>query len=92
MTHDLWQALTSLEGGKSSAAEARACLATLWDEVRLCPLCARICRVLLPKTLRHDTCLQRDILLALLCCSCYTYLPSACVLRAQVKVLVPSLQ
>ena len=37
VTIDLWQALTSLEGGKSSAAEARACLATLWDEVRLRP-------------------------------------------------------
>ena len=40
--HALRQALAALEGGKSSVVEARACLATLWDEVRLCPLCASI--------------------------------------------------
>lgn len=54
MTHGLWQALTSLEGGKSSAAEARACLATLWDEVRLRPLSARVCSAFVTLKIREQ--------------------------------------
>lgn len=76
MTHDLWQALTSLEGGKSSVVEARACLAMLWDEVRLRPL--------------YDTCQRHMSWLCYAAAAEFSCQAPVCC--AQVKVLVPSLQ